>query len=177
MNARWLIFAAIAWCGCHRAEHQPADTPSPGVPHAASVAIEPRTPMLPAYPCSGCHADRTPHPEKYVLKEFHAVRNQEFSHGEDKFWCYQCHSVKNIDKLVTATGELVSFDEAYQLCTGCHGDKLKDWRAGMHGLIVGDWNGDKRKKSCPACHDPHDPRYPSLKPEQPPAPSKGLKAF
>lgn len=171
----WAL-SAFALVAC-RGKHGHDAPPTPPPKHAEQVQIEPRSDLLPAYPCSACHADRKPRPEKYVLKEFHEVRNHEFSHGEDAFWCYQCHSIKNIDKLVTSTGELVSFDEAWRLCTACHGDKLKDWRAGMHGLVVGNWNGEKRKKSCPACHDPHDPRYPSLKPEKPPAPSKGLKAF
>lgn len=150
--------------------------PAP-LPSARSVTVEPRSNLLPAYPCSSCHADRQPRQERYLLKEFHAVRNSDFSHGEDAFWCYQCHAIKNIDKLTTVTGELVSFDEAYRLCTSCHGDKLDDWRNGTHGLILGDWNGVKHKKSCPACHDPHDPRFPGIKPEKPPEPPRGLKAL
>jgi hypothetical protein len=85
--------------------------PAP-VPSSTAISIEPREQLLPTYPCSGCHADRQPRQEKYTLKEFHAVRNSDFSHGEDAFWCYQCHAVKNIDKLTTSTGELVSFNEA-----------------------------------------------------------------
>jgi hypothetical protein len=150
--------------------------PAP-VPSSTAISIEPREQLLPTYPCSGCHADRQPRQEKYTLKEFHAVRNSDFSHGEDAFWCYQCHAVKNIDKLTTSTGELVSFNEAYKLCTSCHGDKLEPWRSGTHGLILGDWNGVKHKKSCPACHDPHQPRFPAIRPEAPPPPAKGLKAL
>jgi hypothetical protein len=111
-----------------------------------------------------------PNPKRRQLEEFHAVRNDEFSHGEDRFWCYQCHSLKNIDRLMTSSGEIVSFNEAYRICLSCHGDKTDDWRTGVHGLAHGNWNGQKRRLSCPACHDPHDPRYPSLEPESPPAP-------
>lgn len=146
-------------------------------PDTKHFKVEPRSQMLPAYPCSGCHAGRPVRKERYELKEFHEVRNHEFSHGEDAFWCYQCHSSKEIDKLVTSTGELVSYDEAYRICTSCHGDKIQDWRNGAHGLLSGNWNGERTKKSCPSCHDPHDPRYPSLQPEPKPAPPKGLKAL
>jgi hypothetical protein len=135
-----------------------------------TVTVEPRIGLIPTYPCSGCHADRVPRPEKHKLEQFHVVRNSEFSHGNDAFWCYQCHSLKNIDHLVTATGEEVSFDEAWRICTSCHGDKLEDWKKGIHGLILGNWNGVKYKKSCPSCHNPHDPRYPSIEPERMPAP-------
>ncbi|MEZ4219416.1 MAG: hypothetical protein R3B13_00715 [Polyangiaceae bacterium] len=166
--------AATLLLACELAPTPTAPLPAPS---ARGVSVEPREQLLPTYPCSVCHADRVPHPEKYELKEFHAVRNSEFSHGEDAFWCYQCHSQKNIDRLVTATGELVTFNEAYRICTSCHGDKLKDWQKGAHGLILGDWNGVKHKKSCPACHDPHDPRFPSITPEKPPQPTRGLKAL
>lgn len=170
-------FAFVAVTACHGAERRREIPPAPASEHARNATVEPRSKMLPAYPCSGCHAGREAKPLRYELKEFHEVRNHEFSHGEDAFWCYQCHSYKDIDKLVTANGELVSFDEASRICTSCHGDKLEAWRNGTHGLLAGNWNGKRTKKACPACHDPHDPRYPSLKPEQKPAPHKGLRAL
>lgn len=177
---RWLAVLAVAVLSavaCHGEEgRRESATARPG-PNARNAGVEPRSQMLPAYPCSGCHAGRAARTKRYELKEFHEVRNHEFSHGEDAFWCYQCHSSKDIDKLVTATGDPVSFDEASKICTSCHGDKLEAWRNGTHGLIVGNWNGERIKKACPACHDPHDPRYPSLKPEQKPAPHKGLRAL
>lgn len=171
-----LLALLLGVAGCHsQSEHQaPPQHASPKLPPSA---VEPRSAMLPAYPCSSCHATRTPHPERYELKEFHQVRNHEFSHGEDAFWCYQCHALKDIDQLTTATGQLVSFDDAWKICTSCHGDKAEDWRNGAHGLITGNWNGARTKKSCPSCHDPHDPRYPSIRPEAPPEPPKGLKAL
>lgn len=174
--------AALLWVvvlvACHGSEaEKPRFPPGGALPHREAVQIEPRSHLLPAYPCSSCHAERTVRLERYELKEFHQVRNQEFSHGEDAFWCFQCHASKDLDQLVTSTGELVSFDDAWRLCTSCHGDKLNDWRRGVHGLLSGEWNGKKLKKSCPACHDPHDPRFPSITPEAPPQPPRGLKAL
>jgi len=147
----------------------PTGPPPPSVP-GTSVTVEPRTGLLPTYPCSRCHGGRAPNPERRKLEAFHVVRNTDFSHGEDAFWCYQCHSLDNIDRLRTATGALLTFDEAYRLCTSCHGDKLEAWVRGTHGLIVGNFRGAQRKKSCPACHDPHHPRFPRLKPMKLPAP-------
>lgn len=165
-----LSFAVLA--ACHEeAKHEVAPPP---VQAAETVAVEPRIQLLPTYPCSDCHKDLKPRPERHRLEEFHSVRNDEFSHGADEFWCYQCHSDKNIDRLHTATGELVTFNEAYKICVSCHGDKLEDWRSGLHGLVVGDWNGKKLKKSCPACHDPHDPRYQTMEPMPPPAPVRKM---
>jgi hypothetical protein len=166
---------AVTAAGCHM-ESSKKPEPIP-VPSARNIEVFPRTELLPTYPCSGCHADRAARPERHLLKEFHQIRNEQFSHGEQAFWCYECHSQKNIDHLQTATGKLVTFDEAYKVCTSCHGDKLKDWREGIHGQIQGNWNGVKHKKSCPACHDPHNPRFPSLKPEKAPAPPRRLRAL
>lgn len=170
------LVVLLCCVGCHAPEAEHQAPPTHTTPKTPST-VDPRAGMLPAYPCSSCHATRTPRPQRYELKEFHQVRNHEFSHGEDAFWCYQCHSLKDLDQLATVTGQLISFDEAWKLCTSCHGDKAEDWRNGTHGLIAGQWNGAKTKKSCPSCHDPHDPRYPSIRPEPPPEPPKGLKAL
>ena len=37
----------------------------------------------------------------------------------------------------------MSFAESYVLCGQCHGEKLRDWRAGVHGRRTGQWNGHK----------------------------------
>jgi hypothetical protein len=147
-----------------------AAAPDSGAPGLGPIAdVEPRSALLPTFPCSGCHAGRTPKPERRPLREFHRLRSADLSHGSDDFWCYQCHSQENIDRLRTANGTLVSFDQAFSICTSCHGDKLRHWKDGIHGLLAGQWNGAKYRRSCPACHDPHSPKYPALQPEKPPA--------
>ena len=50
----------------------------------------------------------------------------------------------NRDQLHLASGEPVPFDESYRLCGQCHGEKYRDWRAGVHGRRVGEWNGAKQ---------------------------------
>ncbi len=159
--------------GCSSPE--PRHLPEPAASsNAVRVAVEPREQLLPMYPCSSCHKDRTPNPTRRQLKEFHVVRSHDFAHGDGAFWCYQCHSEQNIDMLRTATGQLVTFNEAWKVCTSCHGDKLQPWKNGTHGLILGYWNGVKHKKSCPNCHEPHNPHppFPAIKPQKPPAPPR-----
>lgn len=134
---------------------------------SGSVSILPRQPMLPTFPCSRCHADRPPNGQERVLTEFHTQKI--LAHGTEGGWCYRCHTKDNIDQLHLADGKLVSFNEAYELCGSCHGDKLRDWKAGIHGLTTGFWNGDRERRSCPACHDPHQPKFPLMTPEPPPA--------
>jgi hypothetical protein len=134
---------------------------------SGSITVEARQPLLPMYPCSRCHASRTPNTEERVLKELHTQKV--LNHGTQQGWCYRCHSKDNIDKLHLGDGTLVSFDEAYELCGSCHGDKLRDWQAGIHGLTTGFWLGDRLRRSCPNCHDPHSPKFPLMTPERAPA--------
>jgi formate-dependent nitrite reductase cytochrome c552 subunit len=103
---------------------------------------------------------------KRTLKEEHAKII--LSHGERKGWCFECHNPDDRDKLRLASGELVGFDESYKLCGQCHGPKLRDWKAGVHGRRTGEWNGEKEYYLCAHCHDPHSPRFKPLEPEPPP---------
>lgn len=140
---------------------QPAPAPS------GSVTIDARQPLLPTFPCSRCHAPGRANVEERKLTEFHTKKV--LSHGTQSGWCYRCHSKDAVDTLHLQDGTLVGFDEAYELCGSCHGDKLRDWRAGLHGLTTGFWLGSRQRRSCPACHDPHQPRFPLMTAEHPPA--------
>jgi hypothetical protein len=141
-------------------------THAPPVP-SGSISVEARKPMLPMYPCSRCHATRTPNPEERKLTELHSQKL--INHGEQKGWCYRCHSNLDSDKLRLGDGTPVDFDEAYELCGSCHGDRYRDWKAGIHGLTTGYWLGNRLRRSCPSCHDPHSPAFPQMTPEKAPA--------
>ena len=64
-------------------------------------------------------------------------------HDEEHRWCLDCHDAANRDRLHLASGELVPFEELYRVCGQCHGEKYRDWRAGVHGRRIGEWNGTK----------------------------------
>ena len=167
------LAACFALLACEEAERHIHPGEAPAVSEPLNVTVEPRIGLLPTYPCSRCHDKIERNPEKRLLVKFHTVRNKEFHHGEPKAWCYNCHSQVNIDRLVTSGGELVTFDEAYKLCGGCHGDKLRDWKMAVHGKTMGHWNGSKIRRSCTGCHNPHRPAFPHLQPESaPPPPEK-----
>jgi uncharacterized CHY-type Zn-finger protein len=174
----FLIGGFVCLLGCGDEEsHSPRSLPvhenSPPV-----VAIEPRQAWLPTYPCSSCHEDLEQRPQRRKLVEFHTVRNRELNHGDTEYWCYQCHSAKNIDRLVViASGKLVTFDEAYLLCGSCHGDKLRDWKAAVHGKTMGNWKGEKLRRSCTGCHNPHKPKFSPLQPEEAPIPPEDGRVF
>lgn len=132
------------------------------------IAVPPPPLSEDTYPCSMCHEDLEVNPERRVLEEFHD--DIELKHDEDNRWCLDCHDAENRDMLHSAGGELIDFTESYKLCGQCHGLKLRDWRAGIHGRRTGEWNGKKQYLLCAHCHNPHTPRYPGTKPE--PAPQK-----
>jgi Doubled CXXCH motif (Paired_CXXCH_1) len=91
-------------------------------------------------------------------------------HDEANRWCLDCHDAANRDFLHLASGERVPFEESYRLCGQCHGEKYRDWRAGVHGRRIGNWNGAKSYLLCVHCHSPHQPRFHALAPKPAPRP-------
>ena len=119
------------------------------------------------FPCSECHTDMEVNRQRREL-EFH--EEIELKHDEKNRWCIDCHDADNRDKLHSASGELIDFKESYKLCGQCHGPKLRDWKAGVHGRRTGSWNGQKQYLLCAHCHNPHTPKYKKIKPA--PAPKR-----
>ncbi|RJP18769.1 MAG: hypothetical protein C4529_12235 [Deltaproteobacteria bacterium] len=127
----------------------------------------PKPPFTPGiFPCSECHKEMKPNPTRRELKDEHT--GIVLNHAQGQRWCLDCHDTANRDKLRLASGERISFDESYRLCGQCHGDKFRDWRAGVHGKRTGMWNGEKQYLLCVHCHNPHDPRYKPIAPMPPP---------
>jgi Zn finger protein HypA/HybF involved in hydrogenase expression len=120
------------------------------------------------FPCSNCHAPMTPNRTRRVLADMHT--EIELRHDEQHRWCLDCHDAENRDFLHLANGDRVPFSESYQVCGQCHGEKYRDWQAGVHGRRVGEWNGRKSYLLCPHCHNPHQPRFKALAPKPAPKP-------
>lgn len=117
------------------------------------------------FPCQECHADEKPKLRRRALDEHPGVV---LEHGEHRGWCFDCHNPEDRDHLRLSDGTLVPFERSYVLCGQCHGLKLRDWRAGVHGKRTGSWNGPKQYRLCVHCHDPHAPRFRPIAPEPPP---------
>jgi hypothetical protein len=81
-----------------------------------------------------------------------------FQHGRGRIWCLDCHHTTKRNMLVDHFGDPVSFDQPQLLCGKCHGDKLRDWRDGIHGKRIGEFasTGKKRWFTCTECHNPHN---------------------
>lgn len=174
--ARALLLLGLAVGGCSsasRAEPAPEARKgagsSPGAARSGqAVSVPARAPQLPTFPCvEQCHKDRVPDLRPRALSAFHSTKR--VVHGDPNTWCNRCHDLANLDQLRTLDGRPLSFDQAFELCGQCHGDKKRDWDTGIHGLQTGAWNGVKVRRSCTACHDPHAPRRPTF--EALPAPT------
>jgi hypothetical protein len=119
------------------------------------------------FPCNDCHKIRIPNPVRRTL-QWHEDITEIFNHDSQNRWCTDCHDLNNRDSLRLASGKLLDFKESYKLCGQCHGDKLRDWKVGVHGKRIGEWNGKKQYYLCVSCHNPHSPKFKPLKPEPPP---------
>ena len=116
------------------------------------------------FPCSDCHEDE---PTDRTVRELEDDHDDlELRHGE--LWCLHCHDADDRDRLHLADGTPVAFEESWRLCTQCHGSKLPEWRAGVHGKRTGHWFGAKDYRPCVSCHAPHAPRFAPLEPKPPP---------
>jgi len=138
---------------------------SPSPPPAAQpeakppTAAEYDTPAPPfelgLFPCTGCHTDAgNPKPRELGFHD----EQQPLRHGQN-LWCLDCHDQKKRDFLHLINGEQLPFSESYRLCGQCHGDKLRDWKVGVHGKRIGRWDGKKTYYLCVQCHNPHAPRF------------------
>ncbi len=156
LTAAWTAAAAIATSA---AAATPTARPAPKL----EVLVEAKPPPFSEgiYPCSQCHAEQKDRARREL--GFHEEQQSVFDHDAEHRWCLDCHDFENRDVLRLASGETVPFTESYRLCGQCHGDKYRDWRAGVHGKRVGRWDGAKTYFLCVNCHNPHSPGFKGVK--------------
>jgi len=172
----WTVtFLALLLAGCgpppdNESLPQVASTGSESGEAAPGERVEvPPPPFSPGiYPCSNCHGMMPVNRTRRQLTAFHT--DIVLHHDEQNRWCLDCHDAENRDQLHLASGAPVPFEESYRLCGQCHGEKYRDWRAGIHGRRTGDWNGHKTYLLCAHCHNPHHPRFEPIEPMPPPVP-------
>jgi hypothetical protein len=172
----WFLFFGCLWLGLSGRALPAADAVK--TPSAASAPERVEVPPPPfsegIFPCSACHAAMTPDRTRRELTAMHT--DIVLKHDEANRWCLDCHDATNRDFLHLASGERVPFTESYRLCGQCHGEKYRDWRAGVHGRRIGNWNGAKSYLLCVHCHSPHQPRFHALAPKPAPRPpTRALK--
>ena len=162
------------------------------VPEAQAVVVPRSTKLNLLAQCgTACHngtypkgfpKDTRPVPIPTMEAMFPDAKN--FAHGRGAIWCLDCHHNTQRNKLVDHRGDPISMDQPQLLCGKCHGDKLRDWRDGIHGKRIGDFTstGKKRWFTCTECHNPHNVQdgarnrgFVQLQPETPPQLPRGMK--
>ena len=163
---------------------------------AGKAVVKPRAEKLPLLAMCGtaCHngvgptfvpptlpKDKKPKPIPTMEGMLPDAKN--LQHGRGGIWCLDCHHTTQRNKLVDHFGDPISFDQPQVLCGKCHGDKLRDWRDGIHGKRIGDFTstGKKRWFTCTECHNPHNVQhgetsrgFKPLQPEPPPQLPRGM---
>ena len=169
-----LTFAlGLAACEAHEEDaYSFADDPPAAVPAEPQGFHVPPPPITEGmFPCTDCHDPEIPvNTKRRELKAAH--QDIQLHHDEEHRWCLDCHDAANRDVLHLASGAPVPFEESYRLCGQCHGDKYRDWRAGVHGRRTGNWDGEKQYLLCVHCHDSHSPHFKPIKPLPPPLPPR-----
>lgn len=138
---------------------------------AEEIFIEERELKIKNFPCMTCHGSIKNNKANFPLQKPHD--ELQFKHMDSIKNCFQCHDKKDRNILKLQTGEKISFNESYRQCFQCHGEKKRDWELGMHGKMVGKWNGDKYKSTCTDCHEPHHPKFPQMKADPGPVHPRG----
>jgi hypothetical protein len=142
-----------------RLEHRPETTrdypPRPLIADGEATLVPGHEINDEYLPCGDCHdvEDQPTDPTRRELEFEH--EDKKLVHGD--LWCLHCHDSKDPNNLHLADGTLVSFEDSWKLCTQCHGKKLPEWRAGVHGKVTGHWRGEREYVTCVACHNPHSP--------------------
>jgi hypothetical protein len=156
---RFALALAAALLASSAAASQPAAKPAAPPPKKPEVLVQARPPPFSdgIFPCMECHKDQKDRTRREL--GFHDEQQSVFDHDSENRWCLDCHDLEDRDKLRLASGALVPFTESYRLCGQCHGDKYRDWRAGVHGKRIGMWDGAKTYLLCVSCHNPHSPGF------------------
>ena len=177
-----LLIGAILLMAATQVAAEQTDTQAESV-----YAVPPPLVYQGLFPCQACHRKdirgvsspldqgksflgkflRAPDPKPRTLVRMH--RDVELKHA-DWQWCLDCHNKDERNYLRLINGDTISFEQSHRLCGQCHGLIYRDWKRGIHGRRVGQWNGKKLYLLCAHCHDPHKPKFRKLMAQDPPRP-------
>jgi len=169
-----------------------SDLPDPNSFLKGEAVFKPRTDKLVLYPICGvaCHNGTFPppvtneNPRPLTMHMDLVPDAMNLQHGRGAIWCLDCHHKDTRNKFIDHRGNEISFDEPQKLCGKCHGPAYRDWRDGVHGKRIGEWEtaGKKRWWVCTECHNPHDIQqgtrnsgFEQIEPEPAPRLPKGLE--
>lgn len=152
-------------------DHTERPYPSRPLQPDVEPVLRPQPPVDDEYfPCDDCHEDE---PAELTVRELDEHDETELEHGD--LWCLDCHDPVERDLLHLSDTSPVEMLESWRLCTRCHGNKLDDWRAGVHGKRTGYWRGPKEYRTCVECHEPHSPLFKPLEPMPTPMRARDIR--
>jgi len=177
LHRRLLLGMLLMLSTAGQGEAASRGSPGPNEAPAASQGIQvPPPPFTEGiFPCTQCHNGKTVklNTTRRELVDMHG--DIDLHHGDESRWCLDCHDPLDRDHLHLVNGDRIEFSRSYLLCGQCHGDKLRDWKVGVHGKRTGYWNGQKQYLLCVHCHNPHSPRFKALHPMPPPTRPEELR--
>lgn len=159
---------AVLWWNDPYNETVPlGDMPVAGDYDKGEALVKPRTDQQVLYPICGsaCHNGGFPAPvgqnasPRNLWMHVDIIPDSlDLQHGRGSIWCLDCHHAESRNKLVDHAGNEIDFNQPQRLCGKCHGPAYRDWRDGIHGKRIGEWDTDGKKRwfVCTECHDPHD---------------------
>jgi nitrate/TMAO reductase-like tetraheme cytochrome c subunit len=126
-----------------------------------------RTKDIISFPCQNCHNAPLAKMQNINLEQKKAHWDIEINHASAKVMkCTTCHQASNMDYLNSLSGQPISIDRSFELCSQCHSTQYKDWLGGAHGKSVNGWKPPRIAKTCVNCHNPHNPAFESRWPSR-----------
>ena len=121
--------------------------------------IPERKSQIKSFNCTECHSEPLAELQEEGFKKAHW--NIKLDHAEESTMnCLTCHNGEgNMDNLHTLSGNIVDFNNSYNLCKQCHQKQYSDWTGGAHGKKIGGWAPPRTSLSCVNCHNPHKPHF------------------
>ncbi|MBI2609265.1 MAG: hypothetical protein HYW47_06680 [Deltaproteobacteria bacterium] len=120
--------------------------------------------------CQHCHLQKQKRFVPATKKTVREHSDKKLKHGNIEMSCNHCHDIAHRNYLRSTPSHPASFENSSPVCAQCHEDRHKDWKNGIHGHRIGEWNGNQIQFHCIDCHNPHNVSFKKM--EARPAPHK-----
>ncbi len=122
--------------------------------------IPERESQIKSFKCTECHTKPVAQMTSKELQRAHWDIKLDHANS-NTMNCATCHNGDDMDHLTSITGNKISFNKSYQLCSQCHTKQFQDWTGGAHGKQIAGWAPPRASMTCVNCHDPHKPHFES----------------
>jgi len=169
MALRRKVIGSYFWCIAALFLFLPAGSADSFAQSSLPFQLSVREKNPEGFPCQDCHQDL---PTKSGNDEAGLEEHAQISFKHGGLRCLDCHDSEDRNTLRTIGQRRVDFSSMEEMCGGCHASDYRDWKQGIHGKLLGSWNGTRLGLRCVECHDVHKPKPMTLKPEPAPHPRR-----